>query len=176
MRALARASLTKNKGFDLCASEASTALLASGASYETHKPNGFDFCAQRSKHNIRWRFPEAERGKSSRQLSEADKANRRDGGWVCPRSVLQYEKTCFLRVAEITVFVLGFPEGREAVKPTEGWVCPRSVPKGASSEALRASPQGERKTYALECKNAHSRITTCLSHLISLHLLSQRYH
>lgn len=28
----------------------------------------------------------AERGKSSRQLSEADKANRRDGGWVCPRS------------------------------------------------------------------------------------------
>lgn len=139
MRALARASLTKNKGFDLYASEASTALYASGASYKTHKTNGFDFCAQRSKHNIRWRFPSgapAERGKSSRQLSEADKANRRYGGWVCPRS----------------------------------------VPKGASSEALRASPQGERKTHALECKNVRSHITTCLSHLISLHLLSQRCH
>lgn len=122
MRALARASLTKNKGFDLCASEASTALYASGASYKTHKTNGFDFCAQRSKHNIRWRFPSgapAERGKSSRQLSEADKANRRDGGWVCPRSVLQYKKTCFLRVAKITVFVLGFSRRERAAKLCE---------------------------------------------------------
>lgn len=92
----------------------------------------------------------AERGKSSRQLSEADKANRRDGGWVCPRSVLQYKKTCFLRVAEITVFVLGFPEGREAVKPTEGWVCPRSAqgeraaklcepPRRGSAKRMRSS-------------------------------------
>jgi hypothetical protein len=131
MRALARASLTKNKGFDLCASEASTALLASGASYETHILNGFDFCAQRSKHNIRWRFPEAERGKSSRQLSEADKANRRLGLSAKRSSV---KKTCFLRAAEITVFVLGFSRRERAAKLCE-------PPRRGSAKRMRSSAE-----------------------------------
>jgi hypothetical protein len=74
----------------------------------------------------------AERWKSSRQLSEADKANRRDGGWVCPRSVLQYKKTCFLRVAGITVFVLGFSRRERAAKLCE-------PPRRGSAKRMRSS-------------------------------------